>query len=45
MIIFGYFGITCPKHYSRGETIRVGRWTCKVVFSIGKWHWLKRKEK
>ena len=42
MTIFGYFGFILPHHYPRGEEIRIGRWICKVIISIGKWHWLRR---
>ena len=43
MTIFGFFGMLLPDHYYRGEEIRIGRWICKVIFSIGRWHWLRRE--
>ena len=37
------FGTILP-HTEKGE-IRIGRWTCKVLFRIGKWHLLWRVSK
>ena len=37
------FGTILP-HAEKGE-VRIGRWICKVLFRIGKWHLLWRKSK
>lgn len=42
MTIFGFFGMTLPQKENVGDTIRIGRWICKVIARIGKWHLLRK---
>ena len=32
-----------PDHYKCGEIIRIGPHIYQVIFSIGKWHLIRRK--
>lgn len=42
LTVLGYFGVSLPDKYNRGDKVRVGRLICRVVYRIGYWHWLKK---